>query len=160
MRHWKTLLIFVGSAVALSACTTTKRVSLVPAGVGGAEQGAIVKADWETLGRKLSIEKIDGKQIREPSWQMPYITEAQISPGVHTIEVSFYEGSSRSTSNAVLKFYAQSAATYQIHAADIPQSFWAEFSKALVGGEGHWTAWAVDTKTGEVVAGRKPPAIK
>lgn len=111
------------------------------------------------LGMKLSIERIDGLQVREFSWwHMPSITEAELPAGLHTVEVSFdIDTGTRSTSNVALRFDAQPNRTYQIHAAQIPQGFWSEFGKAMIGGEGTWTAWLVDTSSGEIVAGHKLP---
>jgi hypothetical protein len=159
MGLWKILLLGLVSLVALDACASTKRISL-PSAQADAGEVAIVKADWEMLGRKLSIEKLDGAQVRESSWKMPFVTEAEMTQGVHTMEVSFAEGRSRSTSNAVVRFDAQPGHTYQIHAAEIPESFWSEVGKAFVGGRGSWTAWVVDASTGQVAGGRKPPDAK
>jgi hypothetical protein len=155
MRDSNTILVVVASIAALTGCASTKRISL--ASTEPASAAAIVRADWQMLGRKLSVEKIDGLQVRESSWQMPFITEAEIPPGVHTIEVSFNEGNIKSISNVVLRLDAQPSGTYQIHAAELPEGFWSELGKAFIGGTGRWTAWVVDTNTGQVVAGTPPP---
>jgi hypothetical protein len=159
MRSWNTAIVSLLGFLTAVACTPTRRITVPPTQTAGGQGVAIVKTDWETLGMKLSIERIDGVQVREFSWwQMPSITEAKLPAGPHTVEVSFdVDTWTRSTSNAVVRFEAQPNRAYQIHAAQIPEGFWSEVGKAVIGGRGSWTAWVVDTSSGQVVGGRKLP---
>jgi len=124
------------------------------------ETVALVELHWAVFGWKLSLEKLDGVQVREFSWwHTPSITEVELIPGWHTLEVSFvFDTSKKSTTNAVVRFDAQAGQTYRLLAAEVPEGFWAEASRAVFGGQGRWTAWVVDTTTGQVVGGQQTPA--
>ncbi len=93
----------------------------------------------------VTIQKIDGVQLDT------FLKNSGIEllPGTHTIETSFFDATSKSTSNASVTFEAKAGHQYEIDGTALPS----ENSFSL---RGKWTCWIVDIGSGAVVGGAPP----
>jgi hypothetical protein len=111
---------------------------------------------------------VDGEVLNKRSlrdWSAwfdePRAGEVSVLPGLHTITVSYRRMSGgdleESTQDAVLSIVAEAGHIYEVQAQRIKKQGWEEIRHEFFGGWGSWTAWVIDTATGQVVAGRPPP---
>jgi hypothetical protein len=113
---------------------------------------ALLKVQWSALGDSARIETIDGKPVEKGRLFALNIKEAELLPGEHTLEVSYFDGNIRSLSSMPLTFTCKAGALYELHVAPVDEGFKGSLYVAA-GGKGYWTAWIVDSDTHEVLAG-------
>ena len=99
------------------------------------------------------IERIDEVTIESGKMRAQ---EIDVTPGPHQVEISYQEGDTRSTSNAIVSFVAEAGRRYRVHATSLKKGFWSEFAKNAIGGRGQWVAWIEEEPSGSVVGGKKP----
>jgi hypothetical protein len=152
MQNRFTQLALILLALGCAGCTTAnKRLYEGPprerAGV------AVLKVQWKATGHSARIETIDGKPVEKGRAFALNIKEAELLPGEHTLEVSYFNGGTRSINNIPLAFTCKAGGVYELRVAPIDEGFGGTLAVA-VGGRGHWTAWIIDTDTKEVLAGK------
>jgi hypothetical protein len=116
---------------------------------------AVVKVQFEFFKPSARIESIDGRLIQSKGHWGPAVNikELELTPGTHTLEVSYFDGPIISISNASLTFNCKTGGVYELHVAPVDEGF----ARALAvgaGGKGHWTAWIIDAETKEILAGK------
>ena len=159
MRNPFTQLALILLALGCGGCTTAnKRLYEGPprerAGVG------VLKVQWKPMGHSARIETIDGKPVEKGRALALNIKEAELLPGEHTLEVSYFNGSTKSINNIRLVFTCKAGSVYELRVAPIDEGFGGTLAVA-VGGAGHWTAWIVDADTKELLAGKpRPTALR
>jgi hypothetical protein len=117
---------------------------------------AVLKVQWKLLEPSARIETIDGTPVEKGRAFAKNIKEAELLPGTHTLEVSYFNGSIRSINNATLTFTCKAGGIYELHVAPVDEGVGRAFVVAA-GGRGHWTAWIIDADTKEVLAGQPRP---
>jgi hypothetical protein len=105
------------------------------------------------MGHSARIETIDGKPVEKGRVFALNIKEAELLPGEHTLEVSYFNGGTESVRNTPLVFTCKAGNVYELHVAPIDEGFGGAVALAA-GGRGHWTAWIIDANTKEVLAGQ------
>jgi hypothetical protein len=113
---------------------------------------AVLKIQWNAMGDSARIETIDGKPVEKGRAFALNIREAELLPGGHTLEVSYFNGGNRSIDNLPLAFTCKAGDVYELHVAPIDEGFGSSIAVAA-GGKGHWTAWIMDSDTKKVLAG-------
>jgi hypothetical protein len=150
-------LVLILLALGCAGCTTAnKRLYEGPprerAGV------AVLKVQWKATGHSARIETIDEKPVEKGRAFALNIKEAELLPGTHTLEVSYFDGGVKSFKNIPLTFTCRAGGVYELRVAPIDEGF-GNMVAVAAGGHGHWTAWIMDAGTKEVLAG-KPRTTK
>src|SRR5688572_2456359 len=65
---------------------------------------AVLKVQWTRSGPSARIETIDGRPVEKGRAFAQNIQEAELLPGAHTLEVSYFNGPITSIGNARLSF--------------------------------------------------------
>src|SRR3954468_24179973 len=104
---------------------------------------AVLKVQWKATGHSARIETVDGKPVEKGRAFALNIKEAELLPGEHTLEVSYFNGATRSTHNLPLTFTCKAGGVYELRVAPIDEGFGGVVMGAI-GGRGHWTAWIID----------------
>jgi hypothetical protein len=118
----------------------------------GSTEVALLKLQWTTSGNYARIESMDGKPVEKGRVFKLNIQEAELLPGQHTLEVSFFSDNVHSAGSIPLTFTCKAGGVYELHVAPIDEGFGNALAEAA-GGHGNWTAWIVDAETNEVLAG-------
>lgn len=141
----------------LTGCRTTGRhVQWYEGTPLASTETALLKVQRGVFKESAIVEAIDGTSVRRGKKSvMNTAKEFELMPGTHSVEFSYVDtDGGHSISNAVLSFACQAGEVYELHVALVNEGFRAALSKA-VGGNFKWTAWIVDTKTEEVMAGNR-----
>jgi hypothetical protein len=141
------MLLMLGCA----GCTTANKQLYegLPREKGGV---AVLEVQWNVIGDSARIETIDGKPVEKGRAFALNIKTAELLPGEHTLEVSYFNGSTKSINNIPLTFTCKAGGVYKLCVAPIDEGFGSSVAVAA-GGKGHWTAWIMDSNTKEVLAG-------
>ncbi len=113
---------------------------------------AVLKVQWKLLEPSARIETIDGAPVEKGRVFAKNIQEAELLPGMHTLEVSYFNGNIASINNSRLLFTCKAGGVYELHVAPLDEGFRGALAVGA-GGKGHWTAWIIDAETKEVLAG-------
>ena len=113
---------------------------------------AVLKVQWTRSGPSARIETIDGRPVEKGRAFAQNIQEAELLPGAHTLEVSYFNGPITSINNARLSFTCKAGGVYALHVAPVDEGFRGAVTVGA-GGKRHWTAWTIDADTKEVLAG-------
>lgn len=119
----------------------------------GRAEVAVLKIQWKATGHSARIETIDGKPVEKGRAFALNIKQAELLPGEHTLEVSYFNGGTTSINNIPLVFTCKAGGVYELRVAPIDEGFGGALAVAA-GGRGRWTAWIMDSDTKEVLAGR------
>jgi hypothetical protein len=149
-RFTKLTLIFL--ALACAGCTTAN-MRLYDGPPREHAEVAVLKVQRKAMGDSARIETIDGKPVEKGRAFALNIKEAELLPGKHTSEVSYFNGGTTSINNIPLTFTCKAGGVYELRVAPIDEGFGSVVAVAL-GGRGHWTAWIIDAETNEVLAGK------
>jgi hypothetical protein len=139
-------------ALGWAGCTTP-HMRLYEGPPRGRAEIAVLKVQWHLAEPSARIETIDGAPVEKGRAFARNIREAELLPGVHTLEVSYFDGSIKSINNSRLCFTCKAGGVYELHVAPVDEGF----GRALAvgaGGKGHWTSWIIDADTKEVLAGK------
>jgi len=122
-----------------------------------AELALIKGADHGTVAQEglIFIAVVDGVRVDHGRWVWDRLGGVTVEPGVHVIEVAMKRGAGNSASLLPLRFEVQAGGEYEIHGAELVETFGGELKKGFTG-RGRWQAWAIDVRTGAVIAGVKP----
>ncbi len=158
--HRARLLVLAALTLLATGCPVTKRLPLA-AGTPSVETSATITEQHEYGGPNLGIEAVDGRRMPPDSIWRVTRWEVELTPGAHTIEVSYFDGQSNSTQNALLPFTAEPGGHYEVRGARLKDGFWSELGTQFAASlwpfvKGNWVAWIVDTRTGTTVAGVEP----
>lgn len=115
-----------------------------PLAPAGTEQVAVVSADSSAV-----IERFNGLPVEH---QRSMLTEIELVPGLHTLQVDYREAGAFSHGPTVVSLDAKPGHRYRVHAQRIYEPIWKGGGTYRF----HWTAWVENVATGEVVSGRKP----
>src|SRR5687768_15977572 len=143
VRFTQTALVFL--ALAWAGCTTPQ-ARLYEGSPRERAEVAVLKVQWTRSGPSARIETIDGRPVEKGRAFAQNILEAELLPGAHTLEVSYFNGPITSTSNARLSFTCKAGGVYELHVAPVDEGFRGAVAVGA-GGKGHWTAWIVDANT-------------
>jgi len=145
------------AAMVVATSCATKVVRTYPGEQLSPDQVAILHCHREFGGSSVLLESVDGAV---PGQGFRYAEEVELRPGEHTVQVSYTDFDSHSTSNARLTFAAEPGGRYELRGARLKSGFWSEIGKKFQSyfwpASGRWVVWVVDTRTGAVVAGKEP----
>lgn len=147
------LVLLVGSG-----CGAPKIVRAYPGAERPSSEVALVKgADGGSVAQEglIFIAVVDGVRVDHGHWVWDRLGGVTVEPGVHVIEVAMKRGTGNSVALLPLRFAVEAGGEYEIHGAELVETFGGELAKAFTG-RGRWQAWVVDVRTGAVIAGAKP----
>jgi len=144
-------LALISLALICAGCTTPHMRLYDGPSQSGAET-AVLKIQWKLFEPSARIQSIDGRPVEKGRAFALNLKEVELLPGAHTLEVSYFDGNIRSTNNATLTFTCKAGGIYELHVAPVDEGFGHALAVGA-GGQGHWTAWIIDTDTVEVLAG-------
>ena len=147
-----TQLALILLALGCAGCTTANK-RLYEGPPRERAEVAVLKVQWKAMGHSARIETIDGKPVEKGRAFALNIKEAELLPGEHTLEVSYFNGGTTSINNIPLTFTCKAGVVYELRVAPIDEGLSGVVAVAA-GGQGHWTAWITDVDTKEVLAGK------
>jgi hypothetical protein len=153
MQNRFTLLALIFLALGCAACSTPN-MHLYEGPPHERAALAVLKVQWKATGPSARIETLDGKPVEKGRAFALNIKEAELLPGEHTLEVSYFSGGTTSLKNIPLTFTCKAGGVYELRVAPIDEGFGGAVGVAA-GGRGHWTAWIRDQDTKEVLAGKQ-----
>lgn len=149
----------LAGGVALVACAETRSIRAYSGPELADADVARLRCEYRVTDTMMSFEWVDDVRVRPWSWwYRPAVTDVRVTPGRHVVQVSFVQGSARSTQNVPLALQAEAGHTYEVHMAIRPESDLVNLRNAFLGGEGRWAAWIVDADDGAIVSGHNPYA--
>jgi len=106
--------------------------------------------------RAAMVDVIDGAPIRKSKQPEFNNTETiELLPGEHQLTVSYIDTNGHSLSPAILSFKAEGGHLYELYAAPEKRTSAQVLGSMFFGGKYHWTAWIIDGRSKELVAGDK-----
>lgn len=147
-----TQLVLILLTLGCAGCTTANK-RLYDGPPRDRAEVAVLKVQWNAMGHSARIETFDGQPVEKGRAFALNIKEAELLPGEHSLEVSYFNGGTRSINNIPLSFTGKAGSVYQLRVAPIDEGFGGAIGVAA-GGQGHWTAWITDADTEEVLAGK------
>src|SRR5688500_5776516 len=110
---WLTLVLL---ALGWTGCTTaTKRLYEGPP--RDRAEVAVLKVQWKATGNSARIHTLDGKPVEKGRAFALNIKEAELLPGEHTLEVSYFNGPATSVNTIPLTFTAKAGGFYELRVA-------------------------------------------
>jgi hypothetical protein len=154
---WPGLVALV-ALLAANGCGAPKIVRAYPGPERPSSELALIKgADRGTVAQEglIFIAVVDGVRVDHGHWVWDRLGGVMVEPGVHVVEVAMKRGTGNSVALLPLRFAVEAGGEYEIHGAELVETFGGELKKAFTG-SGRWQAWAIDVRTGAVIAGVKP----
>jgi len=152
MRTLLTQLALILLALGCAGCTTANK-RLYEGPPRERAEVAVLKVQWKATGHSARIETIDDQPVEKGRAFALNIKQAELLPGEHTLEVSYFNGPTTSINTIPLTFTCKAGGLYELRVAPIDEGFGGAVAVAA-GGRGHWTAWIMDADTKEVLAGK------
>lgn len=150
VRFAQPVLVFL--MMGLVGCTTA-HTRLYEGSPRGHADIALLKIQWSLVEPSARIETIDGTPVEKGRAFAKNIQEAELLPGAHALEVSYFYGSTKSIDNSKMTATFKAGGIYELHVAPVDEGFRGALAVGA-GGKGHWTAWIIDAGTKVVLAGQ------